>query len=90
MYECGHEPRKIFLKKTDVVWYHLYNQWKKSDSKLCFDCWNKKRKKDFLGKCKKVVEVTDLLLDLESMLQAETYSELKQCVSDYIDELKEK
>jgi len=37
-----------------------------------------------------VVEVEDLLLDLESMLQAETYSELKQCVSDYIDELKEK
>jgi len=57
MYECGHEPRKIFLKKTDVVWYHLYNQWKKSDSKLCFDCWNKKRKKDFLGKCKKVFDI---------------------------------
>ena len=56
MYECGHEPKKIFLKKTDIVLYALHRQWKESDSKLCFDCWNKKRRKEFLETCKKVLD----------------------------------
>jgi len=47
-YECEHESKKIFLKKTDLVLYTIYEQWKNSDSKLCFDCWNKKRRKEFL------------------------------------------
>lgn len=37
----------------------------------------------------KWVKLDDLLLDLEGFLQAEDYAELKQCVSDLIDELKE-
>ena len=47
MYDCGHKPKKIFLKKTDLVLYTIYEQWKNSDSKFCFDCWNEIRKKNF-------------------------------------------
>ena len=49
-YKCGHKPKKIFIKKNDLVLYLIYKQWKESDSDLCFDCWNKKRKKEFLKK----------------------------------------
>jgi len=50
-YECGHKPKPIFLKKTDIVFYEIYKQWKESGSKLCFDCWNEIRKKEFLKEC---------------------------------------
>ena len=56
MYDCGHKPKKIFLKKTDIVLFAIYKQWKKSDSKLCFDCWNEKRKKDFLNECSEFMD----------------------------------
>ena len=46
--------------------------------------------KDVYAKAEcKWVKLDDLLLDLEGFLQAEDYAELKQCVSDLIDELKE-
>jgi len=35
------------------------------------------------------VSIPNLLNDLESWLQAEDYDELKQCVSDFINELEE-
>lgn len=55
------------------------------------DSWELRDKKDVHPSHRTaVVEVKDLLSDIESMLQADTYSELKQCVSDYVDELKEK
>lgn len=48
MYSCKHEIKPIFFKDNDIVWYSLYQQWKESGSKLCFDCWNKKRKEEFI------------------------------------------
>jgi hypothetical protein len=45
MYSCGHEVKPIFIKNNDIVGFTLYKQWKKSDSKLCFNCWNEQRKK---------------------------------------------
>ncbi len=47
VYSCGHKPKNIFIKKNDIVLYTLVNQWQDSGSDLCFDCWNKKRKKEF-------------------------------------------
>lgn len=38
---------------------------------------------------KRWVSVDDLLSDMNSWLQAEDYKELKQCVEDFISELKE-
>ena len=41
------------------------------------------------GNCNRtaVIEVNDIVLDLKSMLEADTLSELKQCVYDLLDEL---
>lgn len=36
-----------------------------------------------------VVEVDGLVLDLKSMLESDTFSELKQCISDLLNELEE-
>lgn len=55
MYECGHKPKKISIKKNDLISYIVYNQWKESGSALCFDCWNKKRKKEFLRMSKEIL-----------------------------------
>jgi len=38
---------------------------------------------------KKYINVDDLLIDLNSWLEAGDYKELKQCVEDFISELKE-
>ena len=54
-YQCGHLIKPIFIKKS-IVEYALYNQWKDSKSKLCFDCWNKKRKDEFLKHCGRVLD----------------------------------
>ena len=62
MYSCGHKPKKIFLKKTDIVLYSIYQQWKKSDSNLCFNCWNEKRKKEFIELSLKVLNKNKLNL----------------------------
>ena len=56
MYDCGHKPKKIFIKKCDLVLFTIYNQWKESDSKLCFNCWNKLRRKMFIEQSLEVLE----------------------------------
>jgi len=56
VYSCGHKPKKIFIKKNDIVFLFLYNQWKEVGTELCFDCWNNKRRKRFLQKSKKLLE----------------------------------
>jgi len=60
------------------------------DTKSYVDSWQLRDKKDVHPSHRTaVVEVDDLVLDLKSMLEADTYSELKQSVSDIINELEE-
>ena len=58
------------------------------DIKSCVDSWQLRDKKDVHPSHRTaVIKVDDITLDLKSMLEAETLSELKQCVSDLLDEL---
>ena len=60
------------------------------DIKSYVDSWQLRDKKDVHPSHRTaVVEVDDIVTDLKSMLGSETYSELKQCVSDLINELEE-
>ena len=60
------------------------------DIKSYVDSWQLRDKKDVHPSHRTaVIEVNDIVLDLKSMLEAETLSELKQCVSDMINELEE-
>jgi hypothetical protein len=54
-YQCGHQIKPVFIKK-DIVQFSLYRQWKESGSKLCFKCWDEKRKKEFLKLSRKVLD----------------------------------
>jgi hypothetical protein len=60
------------------------------DIKSYVDSWQLRDKKDVHPSHRTaVVEVNDIVLDLKSMLEADTYSELHQAVSDLINELEE-
>ena len=60
------------------------------DTKSYVDSWQLRDKKDVHPSHRTaVIEVNDIVLYLKSMLEAETLSELKQCVCDLLDELKE-
>ena len=56
--------------------------------KYFVDSWQLRGKQDVhYSHRTAVVEVDDLVMDLKSMLEADTFSELKQCVYDLLDEL---
>jgi len=60
------------------------------DTKSYVDSWQIRDKKDVHPSHRTaVIEVDDLVLDLKSILQSDTLSELKQCVYDLLDELEE-
>ena len=60
------------------------------DTKSYVDSWQLRDKKDVHPSHRTaVVEVNDIVRDLKSMLQSDTLSELKQCVSDLVNELEE-
>lgn len=60
------------------------------DIKSYVDSWQLRDKKDVHPSHRTaVIEVDDRVLDLKSMLEADTLSELKQCVSDLLDEFEE-
>jgi len=58
------------------------------DTKSYVDSWQLRDKKDVHPSHRTaVIKVDDIVLDLKSMLEADTLSELKQCVYDLLDEL---
>ena len=60
------------------------------DTKSYVDSWQLRDEKDVHPSHRTaVVKVDDIVLDLKSMLQANTFSELHQTVSDLINELEE-
>ena len=60
------------------------------NTKSYVDSWELRDKKDVHPSHRTaVIEVDNIVLDLKSMLESETYSELHQAVSDLINELEE-
>ena len=73
--------------KTELEIIESYLPWKEYMDR---NEMPKSIEKDVYAKAEsKWVNLDSLLLDMKSWLEAEDYDELKQCVSDFINELEE-